>query len=166
MKLTAPGLIKLSCAHLLWSSCRHLKTSSRGTTRSCNPETELPSIALLPGEPRHDGGRRGTSIYTCARLHGFSFLHLPALEKLWSQGQWVDPVSPVCAQRDLFISVWNSQVTVEDVFLKLNHRRVKSWLCLVLCDPGNIIRPLNLGSSSLKWKKIHAPQCSLQHYWQ
>ena len=66
------------------------------------------------------------------QLHGFLFLHLPALEKLWSQGQRVDPFSPVHAQHDLLVSVWNSKVTVEDVVYKLNYCRVKSWLCLML----------------------------------
>ena len=100
-------------------------------TCSCNVWTELPSIDPLPRGSHHDVGRRCTSFHTWANFMGsYFFIFLPW--RNWSQGQRVDPFSPVHAQHDLLVSVWNSKVTVEDVVYKLNYCRVKSWLCLML----------------------------------
>ena len=131
MKSSAPGLIKSSCTHLFWRSRSHLKTSSRGWSAAVMFEQAAQHWSCAQRLISWYG-REMYFLSHLGQLHGFSFLHLPALEKLWSQGQRVDPFSPVYAQHDLLISVWNSNVTVEDVVYKLNYCSIKSWLCLML----------------------------------
>ena len=48
MKLSAPGLIKSSCAHLFWRSRSHLKTSSSGWPAAVMFEQSCPALILCP----------------------------------------------------------------------------------------------------------------------